>query len=182
MVGAGLATLGIGGYALKKGLLNKFKPMNATKSVVTKPKIKEADFFDHLKKTYSQHIPWQDDIGTKSAYVAGEREFAKKLLENIDNEEEFMKIYNSDFMHPGLANTKLDKKYDVIEELYGIPLDLAVNFDKFNIKGGSMTDRVHRLMQEWYRDGVKEVKLDTMFEVKNKEWDRVRDALQRSLR
>jgi len=185
-IGAGVAALGLGGFALKKGLLNKIKPINSSSvekgTVVKTPKIRSGDLDAHLKDVYSRHFPWDDSITVRSAYVASKKEFAKKLLDNIDNKEEFLKIYNSDYINPNLLNIELDKKYDEIEELYGVPLNLAVSFDKFNIKDGTLTERIKKLITAFYKDGVREVKNDIKYEVDSEDWDDVKDTLERILR
>lgn len=144
-----------------------------------KNEIKKSDLIEHMKNVYSKHFRWDDAISIKSAYVAGKKEFAKKLLDNINNEEEFLKIYNSDYVNPNLLNVNLDKKYDKIEKLYGIPLDLAVNFDEFNIKDGTLTERIKKLIIAWYKEGIKEVKNDIKYQVKAKDWNRVTNTLER---
>jgi len=152
-----------------------------TKKEANKEKVKESELFKNIKEIYSKYFPWQESIGTKSAYVAGEKDFADKLLKKINNEEEFFKIYNSDFINPELLQVEIDRKYDIIEELYGTPLNLAVNFDKFNIKNGTLTEKIKKLIIEWYKEGVNDVKRKIKYQVKAKDWDRVKNTLERIL-
>ena len=179
LVGGALATLG--GVALTRKLMKgKTIPKINTEKVT--PKVTKADFNNHLKEVYSKHIPWDNGMKGYSAYIAGKKEFAQKLLDNIDNEEEFSKLYNSEYINPNLKNAKLDKKYDAIEDEYGTPLDLAVSFDEFGIKDGSLTDKTERLIHSWYKDGVDEVKDGLKYKVASKDWDRVKNNLQTYLR
>ena len=157
---------------------NNLKPNKKYKEN-KEPKIKKNDLIAYMKEVYSKYFPWNEGISTKSAYIAGKKEFAKKLLDNINDEKEFLKIYNSDYINPSLLNIELDKKYDEIEELYGVPLDLAVNFDKFNIQNGTLTERIKELVIAWYKEGVKEVKNDIKYEVSSKDWEDIKDTLER---
>ena len=137
------------------------------------------DLKKHIKEVYSNYIPWDNSIGVKSAYVLAKKEFANKLLENINNKEEFLRIFNSDFLNQSLLNLKLDKKFDVIEQTEGVPVDLSVNFDKFNIKNGSLTDKIEKLIIEWYKDGVQEIKEEFEYQVKSENWDRIKKNLEK---
>ena len=180
LVGGALATLG--GVALRRKIMrDKILPKINTQEVA--PKVTKGDFSNHLKEVYSKHIPWDNGISVKSAHVAGKKEFAQKLLDNIGNEEEFLKLYNSEHMNPNLKNVKLDKKYDAIEDEYGAPLDLVVDFDKFGIKDGSLTDKTEKVIHSWYKSGVDEVRDRLKYRgVASKDWDRVRRNLQPYLR
>lgn len=150
-----------------------------TKSNENEEKISQQDLDNHIRNVYSKQIPWDNSIGTKSAYVAGKKEFAKLLLDNIENEDKFLEIFNSNYINLGLSNTMLDKKYDIVEKQSGIPLHLAVNFDRFNITEGPLTDKIHQLMHKWYEEGVQEVKNDIKYKVKSKDWERVKNTLIR---
>jgi len=177
----GIAVIIIAGggiFFLKQSQGKKFNN-NDSKNENHKEEIKTSDLIAYVRDVYSKYFPWNEGIYIKSAYVAGKKEFAKKLLDNIDNEEEFLKIYNSDYIKPELLNIELDKKYDEIEELYGVPLDIAVNFDKFNIKNGTLTEKIQKLAIEWYREGVNEVKRNIKYKVVSKDWDRVKNTLER---
>ena len=142
-------------------------------------KITSNDLKKHIKEIYSNYIPWDDSIGVKSAYVLAKKEFVNKLLEKIDNKEEFLRVFNSDFLNSNLLNVKLDKKFDVIEQTEGIPVDLSVNFDKFNIKNGNLTDRIEKLVIEWYKDGVQEMKEEFEYQIKSENWDRIKKNLEK---
>ena len=152
---------------------------NDLKNKNHKEEIKKSDLIAYIRDIYSKYFSWNDGISIKSAHVAGKKEFAKKLLDNIDNEEEFLKIYNSDYIKSELLNIELDKKYDEIEKLYGVPLDFVVDFDKFNIKDGTLIEKIQKLAIEWYREGVNEVKGNIKYEVASKDWDRVKNSLER---
>ena len=175
-----LLTIVVGGSLV---FLTRTKNKNSfeTKSNENEEKISQQDLDNYIKNVYSKYIPWDNSIGTKSAYVAGKKEFAKLLLDNIENEDKFLEIFNSNYINPGLSNAKLDKKYDIVEKQSGIPLHLEFNFDKFNITEGNLTDKIHQLMNKWYEEGVQEVKDDVKYKVKSKDWEQVKNTLMRIL-
>jgi hypothetical protein len=177
----GLLVLGIGagiGIGLKN-FLNK----SQKKEIINKEKVEKLDSRDlskYLKEEYSKIIDWNDNLDLQSVYVAGKKDFAKKLLENIDNKEEFFKIYNSEFTNEKLKNITLDKKYDVVEK-DGIPINLAMKFNDFNINEGSLTEKIKTLMILWYQEGVEDVKEEIKYDVNSEDWDEVKFLLQKFL-
>jgi len=178
-LGIAIIIIAGGGILFFKQSQGKKFNNNDSKNENHKDEIKKSDLIAYIKDVYSKYFSWNEGISIKSAYVAGKKEFAKKLLDNIDNEEEFLKIYNSDYIKPELLNIELDKKYDEIEEFYGVPLDFVVDFDKFNIKDGTLTEKIQKLAIEWYKEGVNEVKGDIKYKVASKDWDRVKNSLER---
>jgi len=139
------------------------------------------DLITYIKEVYSKHLNWNDSIKAKSAYITAKEEFAKLLLDNIENESKFLEIYNSDYIKKELLNINLDKKYDILEENGDVPLDIKVNFDKFNLNG-TLTEKIKKLMIEFYKEGVNEIKNDIKYEVKSKNWDRIKKLLEKEVK
>ena len=177
----GLILLTIIGGSLVFLSRNKNKNSFETKNNEDEEKISQQDLKNYIQNVYSKYLSWEKQIGTKSAYRTAKKEFAKLLLDNIENEDKFFEIFNSNYIKPELLNIELDKKYDIVEKQSGVPLNLAVNFDRFNIKEGALTDKIKNLMIKWYEDGVQEIKNNIKYEVKSKDWERVKNTLMKIL-
>jgi RNAse (barnase) inhibitor barstar len=162
---------------------NKKSKLTSVKDKISfnEEKINRSDLSKYIKETYSKIINWNDNLSLQSIYEAGEKDFAKKLLENINNKEEFLKIFNSDFTNEALEKVSLDKKFDVLEEKGDVPIDLIVKLKDFNITNGTLTEKIKKLMILWYKDGANYVRDKIKYDVEFENWDRVKFLLQKFL-
>ena len=173
-----IAVAGAGFYYVAKNSKNTQPSFSASSSASNTPTAD--DLTTYIKDVYSKHLNWDNSIKAKSAYITAKEEFAKLLLDNIENESKFLEIYNSDYIKKELLNINLDKKYDILEENGDVPLDIKVNFDKFNLNG-TLTEKIKKLMIEFYKEGVNEIKNDIKYEVKSKNWDRIKKLLEKEV-